>query len=82
MRLILSGIVAFMSVLPTAFAAEQEYRGINISPIQSLYSQQLKNPESESIANQIADKSSLIRGILEENITNNLETPAEEEAPL
>lgn len=81
MRFMISAIVAFMSVLPTAFAAEQEYRGINISPIQSLYSQQLKTPESESIAKQIADKRSVIRGILEDIITKTIESSAEEDTP-
>ncbi|MBT5237472.1 mechanosensitive ion channel [Candidatus Peregrinibacteria bacterium] len=82
MRFILSALVAFTVVLPTAMAAEQEYRGINISPIQSLYSQQLSNPENESIATQIADKRRLIREILEKNITKKLEVPNEEDAPV
>ena len=82
MRFVLSALLAFMSVLPTAFAAEQEYRGINISPIQSLYSQQLSNPENESIATQIADKRRLIREILEKNITKKLEVSTEEDTPV
>jgi small-conductance mechanosensitive channel len=82
MRFVLSALLAFMSVLPTAFAAEQEYRGINISPIQSLYSQQLINPENESIATQIADKRRLIREILEKNITKKLEVSTEEDTPV
>ena len=78
MKLLLSVIIGLSTLIPSVFAAEELYRGIAITPLQSLYDQQIANPESEYIADQIEAKRAVIREILEKNITMSLEAPAED----
>lgn len=75
MHLLLSVLIAIVGIVPSALAAETDYHGISIGPIQSLYEQQLRNPNNENIAEQIVAKRELIRQILKEDITTLIESP-------
>lgn len=77
MRSILSLFVVLLGTLPSVVCAQEVYVGINISPLQQLYTQQLQYPDNQSIQDQIIAKREVIRGLLEDSITAKLQSPAE-----
>ncbi len=65
-------------VLPTAVLAE-DYRNINITPLQGLYDQQLQNPDNTNITEQIAAKRELIHSLLDTEAQEELKKITQEE---
>jgi len=75
MRIVVSFFFLLFGAIPRLAFAQEAYIGITITPLQQLYTQQLQYPDNQSIQDQIVAKRGVIRGILEDNVTEKLQSP-------